>query len=194
VKRSVGRWCVVGVFATSGGCLPRAAAPDCYEGFEIGRRVEIELVAPYGADGPYPWQDMGVRLPSCNGIDGLDVGVYTFRVHQRGGAGLECFSYSVVPDEPLGEVMFGPNVPPAPGPVVYSQTPHCGGWWRLQGLRHWSDQDHNPFDEVAQEGQVPPIRLQRFITGDCDCFDEWVAEIRHVSADADAGTRPDGGS
>ncbi|MBN8615011.1 MAG: hypothetical protein J0L92_30725 [Deltaproteobacteria bacterium] len=156
--------------------------------------MELEIVAPYTPDGPYLWRDLSIptSLPSCMGVDGLDVGVYRFRLNDRRQAGLECFSYGVVPAEPLGSIDFTGDVRTTAGTVISSSAPHCDGWWQLWGLREWTLQDHNPFGEEATEGQLPPIRLQRSISGTCmpSCFDEWVAVIRHVPQ-ADAGTLED---
>jgi hypothetical protein len=168
---------------------------NCWEGLSLGDEVVVELVDVYGPSGPYRWNgSIGSGLPSCEGVDGLAVGV-TLRlrlVDRRGVAG--CFDYSALPLSGVSGVDFPEAIAGAgTGTVFASEAPYCGGHWRLFGAR-FRDQDPNPFDEEATPGEFPPVRVQRFATGTCvtSCFDEWVGVIRHAP---DAGApAADGGT
>lgn len=148
-------------------------------------RVELTLVAEYSPSSPYTWVD-GPRpegAPSCEGIDGLELGVYTFELGPNQALGIDCRHYPVVSSEPsLGTVdLSGAR---ASHTYLSAEVPHCGGWWRFHAFRG-GDGDPDAFGERAVEGTVPPLIVQRTISGDCDCFDEWVGEVRRAPSAGD---------
>lgn len=196
----IGQILGVGVLAcllVASDCGRLGPVEDCWDGLRVGDLVELELVEPYTRDTPYTWIEYldpdrwSGGAPSCGGIDGLGPGRYVWRVAGRQSDGATaCAYYWVTPLHPLGDVDFAGVVRPLPGGLVSATVPHCGGYWKLGALRE-PDQGRDAFGEEATPGRRPPLVVQRTISGDCGvCFDQWVAEIRHV--DLDAGS-PDGG-
>ena len=62
----------------------------------------------------------------------------------------------------------------------------CGNsFWQFYARRVQGEQDRDPFGELPEHGEYPPIRVFRWIDG-CGCQDDWVGVIRHVVPD-DAG-------
>ncbi len=175
------------------GCpiIPPPVAEPCYERLTVGDRVEFTLVEPYTRDGSFVWEDLPESgMPSCGETDGLGVGTYVFRVVSDQSPGAGCLLYTVVPESALGDVDF--SSPRFAGVGFTSvQVPYCGGYWRFFALRSTS-LDRTPLGERAVEGALPPLRLQRYMSGCRSCFDEWVAEIRLLPS-LDAGVTLDAG-
>lgn len=157
--------------------------PDCWPGMEEGMRVELTLVAEYSPSSPYTWVE-GPRpegAPSCEGIDGLALGTYTFELGANQAIGIDCRHYPVVSSEPpLGTVDL--TRARASHTYLSAEVPHWGGWWRFHAFRVGDD---DAFGEEAIEGMLPPLIVQRTISGDHDCFDEWVGEVRRAPSAGD---------
>lgn len=165
---------------------------DCYRGLAVGAVVELELLEVYERGGAYVFWDMSLpdSYPSCNGVDGLQVGDrIRFELVNRGAASGECSTY-------WGDLRSTPTgVSPLPQPqngsglVVGSQNRYNGmecseGYWQMLAFRHLS-LDDDPFGEAPQPGQLPPLVVRREIAG-CGCLDRWVGVIRRIEA-TDAG-------
>lgn len=156
-----------------------------YEGMEI----ELNLVDVYRPDGPYTWVEIPtVDRPSCDGQDGLGVGRYRIRLGPRQEF-TSCRSYPIAAMEPelVGVSFRDARSHPS---YISAELRYCGGWWDFDAFR-LDSLDDDAFGEVATPGQVPPLIVFRYMSGDCDCFDQWVGEVRVLDSSPSPGT--DGG-
>lgn len=165
------------------GILAPTDVPDCWPGMWDGMRMELTLVAEYSEDSPYPWIG-GPRLdaPSCEGIDGLGIGSRVLELGPNQAIGYECRAYPIRSMEPS---LVGVDLSSARASPTYlsAETFACGGAYTFHAFRVGYADDY-AFGERAVEGMLPPLVVQRTISGDCDCFDEWVGEVRLLEEDA----------
>ena len=185
-------WSLVALCTAAPGCAPRVE--DCWNGLGLGEHIELQIVDVYVEGGPYTWSayvDPG--WPGCAGRDGLMVGsqIEMELVSSVGVTG--CREYIARPLTGVTGVDFsGVLSGGGGGAVVSSSTGYCGGFWEIQGIR-LAQEGRNPLGESAMTGRLPPVIVQRTMTGTCgaSCVDYWVGEVRLIAAPDGGG--PDGG-